>query len=141
MKVKLLASSLVTSLSLLFVSPAAMAAFDPLGAACSGTGTSSNSPACQQDKNQTSNTNPVVDRIQTAANIIALIAGISGVIIIIYSGFVFATAGGGITGQRAGDNQARSKQARATLTGAVIGLVIVALAWAIVTFVTDRFVQ
>jgi hypothetical protein len=115
------------------------ATFNPLGDACQGKAASS--PACQQNSaQQASGANPLVDRIHTAANLIAIVAGIAAVIIIIYSGFVFATAGGSIGGQRAGDSN-RSKQARAALTGALAGLVIIALAWSIVTFVTDKVIQ
>jgi hypothetical protein len=99
------------------------------------------SPTCQQTIAQTKKgTNPVVDIIRTAVDILAVLAGVGAVIVIIISGFMFITAGGGVAGQRATDPN-RLKTARAALTGAIIGLVIVALAWTIVTFVTNQFVK
>lgn len=62
----------------------------------------------------------------------------AAVIIIVYSGFVFATSGGSLSGQRSGDNPSRAKKARATLLGAVIGLVMIALSWAFIRFIIDR---
>ena len=79
--------------------------------------------------------------INTAASIIAIIGGIAAVIIIIISGLMFVTAGGAAAGQRAGDNPNRAKKAQAALTGAVIGLVVIALAWAITRFIVDRVIQ
>lgn len=79
--------------------------------------------------------------ISTAANIIALIGGIAAVIIIIISGLMYVTAGGAAVGQRAGDSPNRAKKAQQTLMGAVIGLVIIALAWSITRFIIDRLLQ
>src|SRR3989344_2849586 len=79
--------------------------------------------------------------INTAANIIAMIGGIAAVIVIIISGIMFITAGGAPGGQRAGDSPGRAKKAQATLIGAVIGLIIIALSWSITRFIVDRVVQ
>ena len=119
------------------VSSSVSFAFDPFGDACKK---APSSPTCQQSKAQNGKTtNPAVDIIKTAANLIATIAGIAAVIVIIVSGFQFVTAGGASPGQRSGDPN-RIKSARSSLTGAIIGLVIIALAWSIVTFVTDHFI-
>jgi hypothetical protein len=80
-----------------------------------------------------------VNIIHTAADLIAAVAGVAAVIVIIISGFQFVTAGGASPGQRSGDPN-KIKSARAALTGAIIGLVVVVLAWTLVTFVTDRFI-
>lgn len=117
--------------------PAAAAAKttdDKLFAACAQ---APDSPICK-DKNTSGN--PITKTINTAANIIALITGVAAVIIIIVSGLMFTTAGGATPGQRAGDPNA-IKKARLMLTGAIAGLVIVALAWTITRFVTDKFIQ
>lgn len=79
--------------------------------------------------------------ISTAANLIALVGGIAAVIIIIISGLMYVTAGGAAVGQRAGDSPNRAKKAQQTLVGAVIGLVIIALAWSITRFIIDRLLQ
>lgn len=112
--------------------------FDPLAQSCAEEPAKSG-PVCKQKAAQlTKKTNPVVDTIHTATNILGIVAGVGAVIIIIYSGFVFVTAGGALSGSRSGDNPNRARQARSSLTGAVIGLIIVALSWAIITFFTNR---
>ena len=127
----------ILSFVFLFSSATANAAFNPLSDVCKRAPTS---PTCQQNaaQNGTSN-NPAVKIIKTAVNIIAVLAGVAAVIVVIISGFQFVTAGGASPGQRSGDPN-RVKSARASLTGAVIGLVIIALAWTIVTFVADHFI-
>ncbi|HET7827356.1 MAG TPA: hypothetical protein VFK97_00615 [Candidatus Saccharimonadales bacterium] len=138
MKTKLLALLLVL-LAALTISSASALAFNPLGGVCSNPDASS-SPACQGNASQNGKTtDPAVNIIRTAANIIALVAGIAAVIMIIIAGFQFVTAGGASPGQRSGDPN-KIKSARATLANALIGLVIIALAWTIVTFVTDHFI-
>ncbi|MBI2007792.1 hypothetical protein HYS85_00945 [Candidatus Saccharibacteria bacterium] len=79
--------------------------------------------------------------INKAANIIAVIGGVAAVIVIIIGGIMYATAGGAAVGQRAGDSPNRAKKAQAAITGALIGLVVIALAWAITRFIVDRVVQ
>lgn len=73
------------------------------------------------------------DLKQVVINIIKWILGILGlvaVIMIMYGGFIWMTAGGNIE---------KVKKAKKIITRAVIGLVIVLLAWAIVLFVV-RFI-
>ncbi|HVS78846.1 MAG TPA: hypothetical protein VHD84_00975 [Candidatus Saccharimonadales bacterium] len=131
MRLKLFFATILTSLGLVLPVAPAIAAFNPLGSACQGAGASS--PACQQNAKQNgSSTNPVANTIHTAANLIAIIAGIAAVIMVLVGGFTFVTSSG---------NPERAKSGRATLTGAIVGLVIIALAWTIVTFVTDKLVK
>lgn len=64
----------------------------------------------------------------TVLNIVKLVLGLLGliaVIMIIFSGIIAATS----------DNEDRAATAKKVIVGAVAGLVIVLLAWAIVTFV------
>lgn len=100
------------------------------------------SPICKQAEEQTqTGRDPIAGPggiLSKAINVLALVAGIAAVIIIILSGFVYATAGGAPGGQRAGDNPTRARKARSTLVGAAIGLIIVALAWSIARFIVDR---
>jgi hypothetical protein len=125
---------------LVLAGPSAYAANNLLDPACQGAAFTS--PICKQASDQAgSTTNPIVKVIRTAANIVASVAGIGAVIIILISGFTFVTAGGGVGGQRSGDNPTKARNARASLIGAVTGLVIIALAWSLVTFVTGRFVH
>lgn len=140
---KLRAVTLLTFL-LIFIVPINATAFDLFKTSCSS-GTAGGGPVCQQkDKQNASTSNPIGGPdgiIHKVADIFALVAGVAAIIIIIYSGFVFATAGGAIGGQRAGDNPTRAKNARGALIGAVVGLVIVALAWTITTFVTNNLIH
>jgi hypothetical protein len=118
------------------------ASSNPIDKACASNSVANSSAICKQANNQGTN-NPVAGPngvISKAANIVGLVAGIGAVIIIIISGFMFVTAGGATPGQRSSDPN-RLKTARSALSGAIIGLVIVALAWAIVKFVTNKLVQ
>lgn len=151
---KLLLVSLTSLIGWLSLAPVVGSAAEPFDPFCSKVvsgkctegacvGLAADSPVCQQKKEQADkpagkDKNPVVRVINTATNILALVAGVGAVIIIIYSGFVFVTAGGALGGQRSGDNPTRARQARSSLTGALIGLIIVALAWSIITFFTNR---
>lgn len=141
LKLKLIFIFVVAFAALLTLAPK-LSAFDPLEEACKG---GAISPACQQSQKQETqgNPNPIAGPngiIQTAANIIALVAGVAAVIIIIISGLMFVTAGGSIGGQRAGDSPTRAKNARAALIHALLGLVVIALAWSLITFVTHRVI-
>jgi len=64
----------------------------------------------------------VINVIQWVLGILALVA----VIMIIYGGFMWMTAGG---------NEEKVEKAKKIISAAVIGLIIVLLAWAIVIFV------
>lgn len=95
------------------------------------------SPVCEDAKNTTASNqdNPLSGPngvIQTAANIVAMITGILAVVMIVISGLMFATAGG---------NQERTTKARTMLIYSVIGLVIVASAWTVITFVNNNLVN
>ncbi|MBI2007965.1 hypothetical protein HYS85_01880, partial [Candidatus Saccharibacteria bacterium] len=101
------------------------------------------SEVCKEAQNQ-SGDDPISGPggiINKAANIIAIISGVAAVIIIIIGGIMYATAGGAAVGQRAGDSPNRAKKAQAAITGALIGLVVIALAWTITRFIVDRVVQ
>lgn len=97
--------------------------------ACPKKGQSSpvgNSPIC---KTPDTTEDPAVHIINVAANIVATLAGIAAIITIIISGLTMITSGG---------NQESVTNARKHLVAALIGLVIVALAWVITRFVVDR---
>ena len=64
----------------------------------------------------------VINIIQWVLGILALVA----VVMIIIAGFMWMSAGG---------NEEKIEKAKKTITAAVIGLIIVLLAWAIVIFV------
>ncbi|MBX4188671.1 pilin [Candidatus Saccharibacteria bacterium] len=72
---------------------------------------------------------PVIDIIHTTATIVAVLTGVIAVVAIIISGFQLITSAG---------NAETVKNARRRLISAIIGVVVVALAWTIITFVTDK---
>lgn len=121
------------AMSSLAVPASSALAFDFFGQACQ-TGTANQSPACQQSGSQTGSPsdNPFVHTIDVAANILALATGIGAVIMIIVSALTITTSGG---------NAEETKGARRRLMYALIGLFIVAIAWTLTRFITDRFIQ
>ena len=124
---------IISTAFLLLPAAPAMAAFDPFAKSCTNTNTSHNVPssAVCVDKKKNS-TNPISGPdgiINTAANIIAVVGGVAAVIVIIVSGIRFVTSG---------DNPDTAKAARSGIALALAGLVVIALAWAIVTFISDR---
>lgn len=83
------------------------------------------SPICAD---QGTATDPVNHILHVAANIVALLTGLAAVILIIISGISMITSAG----------KAESvANARKRIIGALVGLAIVALAWTIVTFLTN----
>ncbi len=107
------------------ISHEALAA-DPLSAICS---TNSQSDTC---KSYNGFTNPLTGTNGTLykiATIISTVAGIAAVFIIIISGVRYMTSGG--------DTQ-KVAAAKSTLIGAIVGLVIIALAQTIITFVVRK---
>jgi predicted small integral membrane protein len=83
-----------------------------------------------KEKNPTED--PVVRIIRAAANIIALLTGAMAVIFIILGGITMITSNG---------SPEAVANARKRIIYAVIGLLIVALAWTVIAFVTDKFIQ
>ncbi|HEY5550159.1 MAG TPA: pilin [Candidatus Saccharimonadales bacterium] len=129
--------SLITSgaLSLIFLLVPVFkttSAFDLFGKSC--TGQAASSPACQQAAQQGTN-DPLSGPgglINTAANIVALITGIAAVIMIILGGFMYITAAG---------NVERAAAGRRRIVYSLVAVIIVALAWTLTSFITDRFIQ
>lgn len=75
---------------------------------------------------------PVIHVINVAANIIAILAGLAAIIILITSGLTMITSGG---------KEEAVANARKHIVAAIIGLVIVVLAWAITRFVIDNILK
>jgi Zn-dependent protease with chaperone function len=75
------------------------------------------------------------DPRETAVKIINVALGFLGiiaVIIVLYGGFMWMTAGG---------NEERITKAKQILTAGVIGLVIIIMAWAIARFVVETLIE
>jgi uncharacterized membrane protein YagU involved in acid resistance len=78
-------------------------------------------------------TSPVLDANQALANILNttyMWAGIICVLIIIVAGFFYVTANG---------NPSQVKRGKDAITGAIIGLIVVMMAFVITKFVIGRF--
>lgn len=92
-------------------------------------------PTCQQAQSEGGANNRITgpkNVINIAANILALAAGIGAIIMIIIGGFTMVTSGG---------NSEAVTGARRRIVGAIAGLIVIALAWVIIRFVTDRLIQ
>ena len=119
----------IASFFIMFFFPSALAASttnEDVFAACKD---APSSPVCQ-GRNQ--NTNPIYPVIRVAAGIVASLTGIAVVIVIIISGFTLITSGG---------NPEAVKKSRSRLFAALIGLVIVAMSWVIISYVIGQLVK
>ncbi len=75
------------------------------------------------------------DLKQTVLNIISFVLGLLGliaVIMILYGGFIWLTAGG---------NEDKVGSAKKIISAAIIGLIVILLAWAIVNFVVKSTIN
>lgn len=105
-------------------------AYDPVGSVCNNAAAKSSSLCQGLPKNP--NVNPLTGPnglIHGIANLVALVAGIAAVIVIVIAGFRYVTSGG---------DAAKAKNAKDTIVGAVIGLVVIALAAEIIAFVISK---
>lgn len=125
-RIALLLTSLFTFGALM--APATALAFDPFGPVCSIGGGSS--AVCQEkDKNST---NPLTGKnglFIGISNILAVVAGLTAVIIIIISGLRYVLAAG---------DPAKTKAAKDSIITALVGLVVIGLADSLITIVLSR---
>ena len=98
---------------------------DPTSAGCP-CALNSSSAACQD----LSKPDGLSNTLKNATNTVLFIAGALAVIMIIYGAIRFMTAHG---------NEKQVESARLIVTYSVIGLIIAILAYALVTFIFDRF--
>lgn len=145
-KLRIFLAILLASCSLLAtpLSTYAATSSDPLRAACNTTKAAQDSPLCKQAKSQDTNdpiagTNGIISK---ATNIVAIVAALGAVINIVIGAFEFVTAGGtGFKNVSANPAPTKAAKARSRVTSGLIGLAIVALAWAILRFVEDRVIR
>lgn len=104
-------------------SPLHYLAATPQQQICSGIGLTSAANGCGD------NGALVQKTLATVINLLSIIVGVAAVIMVIVSGVRFITSGG---------ESAKVASAKSTLIYAIIGIVIVALAQAIVLFVLNR---
>jgi hypothetical protein len=134
-KLRFLIASLMLGAVLLSASP--VAAFNVFQPPSCNNGGDAHVCVCQPGTSSTSvcsdaqktNGNPVLKTIKTVADIIAVIAGLAAVITLMVAGFSYITSGG---------NSEATNKARSRIIGALVGLVIIALAWTIVSFVVSK---
>ena len=120
---KLLLVSLIAGVVVL---PAAnVYAFDPFGESCQE---AEGSTVCA-DRNNSKAKDPIVGTIKRAANIIATVTGVLAVVMIIIGGLNLVVSSG---------NAEEVAKGRRRILYSLIGLVVVALAWTITRFITDR---
>lgn len=93
------------------------------------------SSVCQTDRSKPNNkdTNNVVLRdIKEASDVVAFLAGAIALIMIIVGGFSLVTSAG---------NSEKVQNARRRIVNALIGIAIIALAYAITTFIINHVVK
>lgn len=119
--------SLVLLAGLLFGAATVAHAYSPLGAACTTNG--SQAAVCQ-DKN--TGTNPLTGPnglLAKVTRIVAALAGAAALILVVYAGFQYVTSDG---------DSSKISSAKSAIIGAIVGLIIVAAAQAILTFVVNK---
>jgi hypothetical protein len=110
----------------IMLTPASALAWNPFGGV--DCGEAGNSAVCDRQKSG----NPLAGPdglIIKIANVVAIVAGIAAVIMIIYGGLKYVTSNG--------DSNSISS-AKHTIIYALVGLVVIALAKIIITFVISR---
>jgi hypothetical protein len=95
--------------------------------------TNPTSEVCKERANQNQNpsVNPVNHIIRVAAGIITLVTGVAAVIFVILGGVTMITSSG---------SAEAVANARKRVIYALIGLVIISLAWTMIAFVTDKII-
>ena len=130
MTIKLLRNIALVAVTLgVLLVPADARAFNPFSAICSSDKAASGSTVCQQ---QNSNGDPLTGSngiFRKLANVIALTAGIIAIFILIIAGLTYITAGG---------EAGKIKQAQDMARYAIIGLVVIAVADSIVSYVLSH---
>lgn len=117
-----------TAFYMLLPMQAALAADVILDPACKAT---PNAEICQKREENTK-TNPLLKVIRVAVNIVAAVAGVIAVIMVIVSGIQLITSSG---------NQENITNARRRLVAALVGVVIIALSWTIISFVISNLIK
>ncbi|MBA3757249.1 hypothetical protein H0X09_00055 [Candidatus Saccharibacteria bacterium] len=120
---------------LLASAPTVSAQFNFFKGSCKDTKTNSSaeSSVCKDNEETKSGTsNPITETINDVATIIASVAAVFAIFIILLGGFNLITSGGSTEAVALG---------RRRIVYSLIGLVIIALAWAMTRFITDRVLQ
>jgi hypothetical protein len=124
---------------ILFALPSKAAAFDFFGKPCDASNFNEHDPDPAKRKSNicgdvsstaghTKQYNSVLKVINTAANILAMITGVYAVIMVMVGGFSIITSGG---------NAEKVAAGRRRIIYALVGIVVVALAWVITSFIIN----
>lgn len=116
-------------IGVVFVAPQPVLAQNSFNDICKQTASSGNSTVCQESKDKSNPLFGPTGVITRATQLVAILAGIAGVIMIIISGIRFITSSG---------DPNTVEGARNTLLYAVIGLVVAVIAQSLVAFVIRR---
>ena len=117
-------------IAIVFFAPSLAHADDSqLFGACNTNSKTGSSSICG-DKGTTKN--PVAHYIKVASSIVAVLTGVAAVIIIVIGGFTLVTSSG---------NAEAVASSRKRIVYALTGMVIVAFAWVIITFLTNRLIK
>lgn len=116
----------VLAVFLIGPAPVVNAQFDFFKNSCSQ---APNSTVC---KERARDRDPVIDTIRTAANILATVTAVAAVFMIILGAYNLVTSGG---------NAETIAKGRRRIIYSLVGVVVVALAWTITRFITDRVLQ
>lgn len=114
-------------LPLVLTAPAFADTNDQLFSACKNGAQASS--VCQAKGTKT---NPVLHVLKTAADIVALATGAAAVVMVILAGITMITSSG---------NPEAIANSRKRITYALVGLVVVALAWTAISFVIDKLIK
>lgn len=129
LKAVLLSLVLMFGFGMAFAPAHAAAAYDPLNATCNNAGDGeAQSPTC----GSRTNTNPLTGTdglLMKITRIIAIISGVTAIIVIIVGGARYMTADG--------DSQ-KAAGARNAVIGALVGLFIISLSTLIINFVLTK---
>ncbi|HSX33045.1 MAG TPA: hypothetical protein VLF91_01785 [Candidatus Saccharimonadales bacterium] len=114
----------------LLASGVASAAYNPFQQACN-TASHSGSPASSSPACTTTGTNPLTGKdgiLYRTSRILGLVAGIGAVFMVLVGSIRYITAGGDAN---------KAREARSVITGALIGLLLIALAEAMISLVVN----
>ncbi|MGH7241499.1 MAG: pilin [Candidatus Saccharimonadales bacterium] len=122
----------VSTVTLIALLSAPALAYNPFGdsAQCSSGG--SGSAVCTDQSNTSDPVSGAHGLISNIANIVAIVAGSAAVIILVLAGISYMTAGGDAN---------KTKSAKSMIINAIIGLVVIAIARILATFVISNFVH
>jgi hypothetical protein len=118
------------------ICPAPVRAANLFSGDCSGSASSSAVCSDTAADNKVGDPNPLITKFNDITTILAVIGGIGAVIMILVGAIRYITSGSDISTNTRTDNDV--EDAKKTISGAVVGLVVIVLAKVIITYVVNR---